>query len=117
MAPPINQDWDFLETIISLSSEMTELVNKIKEDTDEPLVLQRTMYLESNALLIWKMARDYRPRLELLRKLAEGNGLEILEQITLLADEIKTTATGPPLNNHKKTSGLSPHTTSQTKRD
>lgn len=114
MAPPLDQDWLFLDKIISLSDDVVKLANAIKEDSDDPLVLQRAMHLESNALLIWKLARDYRPRLELLKTLADGNGLKLFGRIAKLAEEIKTVATGPPPNNHKKTSGSPPHTASLT---
>lgn len=116
MAPPVDQDWLYVDTIIALCDETIKLANKIKEDSDDPIVLQTAMHIEANLLVIWKSSRDYRARLELLKKLANGNGLELLEEIAALAEQIRTVATGPPKNNNKKTSGSPQRTANQTKK-
>ena len=99
MAPPNDVDWEFLDTIISLTHEITKRANEIKEMSDDPDILRTAMYLESNGLLIWKQTRDYRERLKLLKTLAQSNGLPILEQISNLAEDISRLANGtdPPL--------------------
>ena len=98
MAPPLDIDWLFLETVISLSSDISEWTNTIKETSDDPAVLKQALYIESNALLIWKQAKDYRARLTLLKRLAEQDGAQrILEEIGRLAGEIMA-ATGQDKN-------------------
>ena len=111
MAPPLDQDWLYLDKIIVLCDETINLANKIKEDSDDPVVLQSAMHIESNLLVIWKLSRDYRPRLEHLKKVANDKGLELFEKIAALADQIKETATGPPPNNNhnKKATGSPLH--------
>lgn len=63
-----DQDWAFLDRVISLALDIVQHQQDVKEICDEPDVLRLALYTESDALLIQKLAKDYRPRLEALKK-------------------------------------------------
>jgi hypothetical protein len=89
MAPPLDVDWLFLDTVIALAADMSERANTIKQASDDPAVLKEALYIESNALVIWKQARDYRSRLTTLKQLGNQDGAhEILMEVSRLAEEI-----------------------------
>jgi hypothetical protein len=72
-----DQDWEFLDRVIALALIISDRMQTVKEISDEPDVLRLVLYTEGDALLIQKVARDYRPRLELLKKKSRpvgGNG-------------------------------------------
>lgn len=59
-----------LDAVISLALDIQERMSRIKEATEEPEVLRLALWTESDALIIQKRARDYRPRLEWLKEMA-----------------------------------------------
>lgn len=71
MAPPIDKDWETLDTLISLADDIVNQQNEIKQISDEPPVLKLALYSEGAALLIKKLAADWRPRLRRLKALAD----------------------------------------------
>jgi hypothetical protein len=83
MARPLgtdDQDWSFLDRLIALSLDIGERVERIKDESDEPDVLLPTLEIEARALLIQKISRDYRPRLDHLKKIARLAGRATQEQ-------------------------------------
>lgn len=65
-----DRDWEMLDALISLALDIQARMGKIKEISDEPEVLRLALWTESDALIIQKRARDYRPRLEWLKEMA-----------------------------------------------
>lgn len=65
-----DRDWEMLDAVISLALDIQERMSRIKEATEEPEVLRLALWTESDALIIQKRARDYRPRLEWLKEMA-----------------------------------------------
>lgn len=71
-----DEDWRYLDRVVSLAGEMIDAINRIgetpaesgiKEITDDPDVLHRLLKIESAALIIRKTSRDYRDRLRQLK--------------------------------------------------
>lgn len=71
MAPPIDVDWETLDTLISLADDIINQQNQIKDVSDEPPVLKLALYSEGAALLLKKVTADYRPRLRRLKAEAD----------------------------------------------
>lgn len=65
-----DRDWEVLEEVVAVALAIQKWSNDIKQLSDEPEVLRRALWSESDALIIQKMARDYRPRLEWLKEMA-----------------------------------------------
>lgn len=70
MAPPLDRDWVFLDTVIAMADDIIEEANVIKETSDNPDVLYEALKQEAAGLMIKKLAREYRPRLVYLKKVA-----------------------------------------------
>lgn len=71
MAPRIDPDWEMLDSVIGLGDDIVNQQNEIKQISDEPPVLRLALYSEGAALLIKKLAADWRPRLRRLKALAD----------------------------------------------
>lgn len=72
-----DQDWEFLDRVIALALDINQRMQTIKNECDEPEILRLALHSEGDALLIQKATRDYRPRLEMLKKKSRpvgGNG-------------------------------------------
>lgn len=63
-----DRDHLFLDTIIAMALTIVEKAQSVKELSDEPEVLALAMEMEGRALVVQKLAKDYRPRLMLLKK-------------------------------------------------
>lgn len=63
-----DQDYFFLDTVITMALTIIEKAQDIKELSDEPEVLALAMEMEGRALVVQKLVKDYRPRLMELKK-------------------------------------------------
>ena len=63
-----DRDLFFLEELVAQTLAINQRAQAIKELSDEPEVLALAMEMEGRALVIQKMARDYRPRLMALKE-------------------------------------------------
>lgn len=65
-----DRDWEMLDAVISLALDIQKRMEEIKKATDDPDILRLALWTESDALIIQKRSRDYRPRLEWLKEMA-----------------------------------------------
>lgn len=75
MPRPLNaddRDWEFLDTIIAYGGTIQQHIEEIKGVSDQAEVLRLALYFESVALVIQKLARDYRPRLRQFKQQARA---------------------------------------------
>ncbi len=73
-------DWEFLDRVIALADDINNRSNAIKEISDDPDILLEALKMEASALIIEKLARDYRPRLRGLKKIEETKKLTTREK-------------------------------------
>jgi len=66
----------FIDILIALAEDIVEAADRTKESSDDPPVLYDALKQQAAALLIQQQARQYRPRLVALKKLAlqQANG-------------------------------------------
>lgn len=66
----------FIDILIALAEDIVEAAERTKYESDDPPVLYDALKQQAAALLIQQQARQYRPRLVALKKLAlqQANG-------------------------------------------
>jgi hypothetical protein len=67
MAPPVDQDKLFLDTLISLADDIYQLADRIIAAAEDPAVIILARQQKRIAAHIEKTGRDYRPRLMRLK--------------------------------------------------
>ena len=77
-----DQDWQYLDRVISLALSVNDLMNDIKDISDNPDVLYRALQAESAALIIQKTSIEYRARLRELKNKPARNGAGLQEKKT-----------------------------------
>jgi len=60
----------FIDILIALAEDIVEASERTKQESDDPPVLYDALKQQAAALLIQQQARQYRPRLTALKKLA-----------------------------------------------
>jgi len=62
-----DKDWAYLDRVIALAMSVNDLMNEVKDMSDDPDVLYKALQAESAALIIQKTSIEYRGRLRELK--------------------------------------------------